>query len=184
MFLCGTNPVERGRASALFFISWTTHGRGPAELAAGCPGPCSDWLEMQSTNYYHTFIEVADDCPATEGEAPPRRAEKTVANVHYDMLAGNPYRYTSDEVIFEAHRQKNRIGEDAVPAERVRFFSKGQACLRSSPLAKRYGWGMHSDSEGKVAIYSLGSEEYAMYANDPALKHLKAMRSRRRQTAR
>ncbi len=139
---------------------------------------------MHSTNYYNTFIEVADDCPVTAADAPPQRAEKTVANVHYDMLAGNPYRYTSDDVIFEAHRQKNRTSEDAVPAERERFFSKGQACLRSSPLAKRYGWGIHSDSEGKVAIYALGLEEYRIYANDPALKHLKAMRSRREQAAR
>ena len=138
---------------------------------------------MHSTNYYNTFIEVADDCLVTEGEAPPQRAEKSVANVHYDLLGGNPYRYTSDEVIFEAHRERNRISDDAVAAERERFFSKGQACLRSSPLAKRYGWGIHNDSEGKVAIYARGSEEYARYANDSALQHLKAMRSKRQQAA-
>ena len=139
---------------------------------------------MHSTNYHNTFIEVADDCPATEGEAPPRRAEKTVANVHYDTLARAPYRYTSDDVIFEAHKYKNKMSADAVSAERQRFFSKGQACPRSSPLAKRCGWGIHHDSEGKLAIYALGSEDYARYANDPALKHLKAMRSRRERTAR
>jgi hypothetical protein len=139
---------------------------------------------MYTTNYCNTFIEVADDCPVTEAEAPPQWAEKTGANVHYDLLAANPYRYTSDDVIFGAHRQRNRISNDALAAERENFFSKGQACLRSSPLAKRYGWGIHHDSEGKVAIYALGSEEYAMYASDPALKHLKAMRSRRERTAR
>ncbi len=134
---------------------------------------------MGSTNYYDTFIEVADDCPVREGHAPPQRAEKTVAFAHYEMLAGNPYRYTSDDVIFEAHGQKNCIGDEAIPAERERFFSRGQACLRSSPLANRYGWGIHSDTEGRVAIYALGSEEYTRYANDRALQHLKAMRSRR-----
>ena len=139
---------------------------------------------MHSTNYYNTFIEVADDCPVTEAAAPPQRAEKTVANIHYDVLAGSPHRFTSDEVIFEVHREKNRISDDAVAAERERFFAKGQACLRSSPLAKRYGWGIHHDSEGKLAIYPLGSEEYGRYANDPTVKHLKAMRSRRGQTAR
>src|SRR6266498_63121 len=139
---------------------------------------------MHTTNYYNAFIEVAEDCPATGGETPPQRAEKTAANVHYDMLAGNPYRYTSDDVILEAHRQTNRISQDALAAERESFFSKGQACLRSSPLAKRYGWGIHHDSKGKVAIYPLGSEEYTMYAKDPALKQLRAMRSRRAQPAR
>ncbi len=27
------------------------------------------------------------------------------------------------------------------------FFSKGQPCLRASDLGKKYGWGIHSDSE-------------------------------------
>ena len=111
--------------------------------------------------------------------APSQRGEKTVASVHYDVIANNPYRYTSDEVIFETYRHRNRISEEDLRAEKARFFSKGQACLRSSPLAKRYGWGIHHDSEGKVAIYPLGSDEYAAHANDSALKHLKAMRSRR-----
>jgi hypothetical protein len=134
---------------------------------------------MYGTNYYDTFIEAADDCPVGEAVAPPQRGEKTVASVHYDMIAKNPYRYTSDEVIFETYRHRNRISEEDLRAEKARFFSKGQACLRSSPLAKRYGWGIHHDSEGKVAIYGLGSKEYARFANDTALKHLKAMRSRR-----
>src|SRR2546428_13337745 len=108
---------------------------------------------MQTTNYHNTFIEVADDCPVTLAEAPPQRAEKTVANVHYDLLGGTPYRYTSDDVIFEAHRARNRISDDAVAAERERFFSKGQACLHSSLPVTRYGSRIHNDSERNVASY-------------------------------
>src|SRR5437870_9182588 len=98
---------------------------------------------MHSTNYYNTFIQVADDCLVTEGEAPPQRAEKSVANVHYDLLGGNPYRYTSDEVIFEAHRERNRISDDAVAAERERFFAKGQAS---------FGRGRSRSDTGGVSI--------------------------------
>ena len=57
------------------------------------------------------------------------------------------------------------------------FFSKGQACFRASPLTKRYGWGVHSDSEGKIAIYPVESKEYKKLAGDENLTHLRAMRS-------
>jgi hypothetical protein len=36
---------------------------------------------MKTTNYYNTFIEVAEDCPIKTGEAPPQKVkEKTVAH--------------------------------------------------------------------------------------------------------
>lgn len=63
--------------------------------------------------------------------------------------------------------------------EKTKFFSKGQACFRASPLTKRYGWGVHSNAEGKIALYAVGSEEYQKLSEDQALKHLKAMRSKR-----
>lgn len=134
---------------------------------------------MHTTNYHNAFIEVAEDCPVTEAEVPPRKAEKTIANIQYDMLIGNPYRYTSDDVIFEAYKQKSQISDEKVPTERAHFFSRGQACLRSSPLAKRYGWGIHHDPAGKIAIYPVDSKQYGTLANDSTLKHLRAMRSTR-----
>lgn len=51
--------------------------------------------------------------------------------------------------------------------------------MRSSPLAKRYGFGIHSDAKGKIALYAMESKEYATFASDN-LKHLKAMRSKRK----
>jgi len=57
---------------------------------------------MSSTNYYNTFIEIAEDCPATGGTTPPQRGtKKSVANYEYEILSDNPYRFSSDDVIFE-----------------------------------------------------------------------------------
>jgi hypothetical protein len=75
---------------------------------------------------------------------------------------------------------KNKISNIDVDTEREKFFSKGQPCFRSSPLTKRYGWGVHSNEEGKVAIYPLESDEYKKLSNDKNLKELKAMRSKRK----
>lgn len=135
---------------------------------------------IHTTNYQNTFIEVAEDCPIAAAEVPPQKADKkTVANYQFDMVAHNPYKYTSDDVVFEAYAQKNEIGKSERKAAREAFFSKGQPCLRASPLTKRYGWGVHADADGKVAIYGMDSAEYKKMAKDNSLQHVKAMRSKK-----
>ncbi|MBL0740412.1 DUF6157 family protein [Chryseolinea lacunae] len=135
--------------------------------------------EPKTTNYTDTFIEVAEDSPAKKAEIPPQKTEKTVAARQFDMLYDHPYQYTSDDVIFAVHAEKNNIAKKDFTSARREFFSKGQACFRSSPLAKRYGWGVHSDAHGKIAIYPLESAEYKKLAKDKSLQHVKAMRSKR-----
>ncbi|WP_309237962.1 DUF6157 family protein [Streptomyces albidus (ex Kaewkla and Franco 2022)] len=40
------------------------------------------------------------------------------------------------------------------------FLSKPRPCLRASPLPKKYGFGLHFDDEGRVALCPVESEEY------------------------
>lgn len=127
---------------------------------------------MTTTNYYDTFILVADDSPATQGEVPPAKDPKSIAQIEYEMLVNNPYKYTSDDVLYTANGERRGIS-------REEFFSKGQPCFRSSPLTKRYGWGVHSDKNGNIAVYAMESEKYKQYAKNSSLKQLKAMRSKR-----
>ncbi|MBI4733290.1 MAG: hypothetical protein HY779_00440 [Rubrobacteridae bacterium] len=136
---------------------------------------------MKSTNYYGTFISTSEDCHVKKAEVPPlKNGEKTIAGIQYDLINSNPYKYTSDDIIFLVYASRNGVGEDEMNAEREKLFSKGQACLRSSPLVKRYGWGIHSNGEGKVAIYPVESKEYQVFLNDQSLKQLKGMRSKRK----
>lgn len=136
---------------------------------------------MHTTNYRNTFIEIADDCPVGAAEIPPRREGKppTIANLHFDLVADAPYAHTSDDVVFGTHATRKGIVDADLAAAREQFFSKGQACLRASPLAKRYGWGIHHDADGRIALVPAGSEEYDRLAADPDLTHLRAMRSKR-----
>lgn len=131
-----------------------------------------------STNYFDTFIAVADDCPIDSAEVPaPKNGAPTVASLQFDMLADHPYEFTSDDVIFTVYARRNDVKD--TPEARAAFFAKGQACLRASPLTKRYGWGVHSNAEGKIAIVPLGSADYKKHAKNSKLKHVKAMRSSR-----
>ena len=135
-------------------------------------------MKIHTTNYRYTFIEVADDCPAANGEIPPvKESARTVANIQFDLVKKNPYKFTSDDIFFQVYAERNDLAEAQYQEAREQFFSKGQPCFRASPLSKRYGWGIHSDKEGKVAIYGRETDEYQKLATDKSLKVIKAMKS-------
>ncbi len=134
-----------------------------------------------STNYYNTFIEIAEDSKTDKGEMPPVKGEKkTVANLQFEMLYENPYKYTSDEVLFGVFAIRKEFKKGEMDEQREHYFSKGQACFRASPLTKSYGWGIHSNEEGKIAMYGAETEEYQDFLADDSIKKVKAMRSKRK----
>ena len=131
-------------------------------------------------NYYDTLIEVADDCPAMEAQVPQARgAKKTKTVVEYELLAKHPYKYTEEDVAFEMYAVLHDIPKAIWPGEREKFLSKGHPHLRVSALAKRYGWGIHNDAEGKIALVAVESPEYEQLLNDPRTTKIKAFRSKR-----
>lgn len=135
---------------------------------------------MTSTNYFNTFIEIAEDCTATVGEVPPVKGnKKSVANLEYEMLYEHPYKFTSDDVLFSVFATRKEISVEDLEAQRELFFSKGQPCFRAAPLTKIYGWGIHSDEEGKVAMFGVASEEYQRLVADKSIVKKKAMRSKK-----
>jgi hypothetical protein len=141
-------------------------------------------MATHTTNYLATFIEVAPDSTATSAAAPPERATPSVAERTFRMIAEAPYRHTSDDVLFTVWADRNEVAPEDRPAAREAFFAKGQPCLRSSDLGKRYGWGVHSDAEGRVALVPLGSDDYDRLAGGVApdgseVTVLRAMRSKR-----
>ena len=137
-------------------------------------------MKSHSTNTYNTFIETAEDCPVTVAEVPPEKGDrKTVANLQYSVIQGHPYRYTSDDVLFAVYAERQGIPKEEHATQREKFFSKGQPCMRASPLPKRYGWGIHSNAEGKLALVAVEDAAYEKLASDPTIKQLMAMRSKR-----
>lgn len=136
---------------------------------------------MHSTNYYNTFIEIAEDCKVNQGEMPPIKADKkTAANLQFDMLYENPYKYTSDEVLFGVFALRKEFSTGELDEQKEHYFSKGQPCFRASPLTKSYGWGIHSNEEGKIAMYGAETKEYGKFVEEDSIKKVKAMRSSRK----
>ena len=137
-------------------------------------------------HYYDTLIAVADDCPVEHAMVPaPRGGKPTVAVLQYDMLTQRPGRLPQPDVLFgswlarQEHPDVPRAEEEAL---RAAFFAKSQACLRASPLPKKYGWGLLFDHEGRVTLCPMESERYVRILDgaEPAITIRKAMRSSRR----
>jgi len=96
----------------------------------------------------------------------------TIAAVGHALLA-EPYAMTSDDLLFATHQAR---GGDK---SREDFFARPQACLRASPLVKQFGWGVHHDGEGRIALVGMESEAYRRLLDDPAVAKTPGMRRSR-----
>jgi hypothetical protein len=100
------------------------------------------------------------------------------------MLATSPYVHTQQDVLFEVWLER-QAAQPKSERERARlreeFFRQPQACLRSSPLPKKFGWGLIFDQEGRVALCPMESPQYEHMASGkmPGIRLVKAMRSKR-----
>lgn len=132
-------------------------------------------------SYFDTFISTVPDCPLANGKVPTLRGtRKSLPRIQYELLHGNPNRYTQEDVLWMTWVIHKGIPESGQTSQqRHAFFAKGQPCLRSSPLAKKYGWGFHFDADGRVALVPAGSPEYARLQEAQSLTQFQALRNRR-----
>jgi hypothetical protein len=133
-----------------------------------------------------TFVLVSPDCPVSSAVVPVARgANSPVHVVHYELLAGRPYELTLEDLIFETFVRREGIpkGEAEAQAAEIRaaLFRKPHACMRASALPKKYGWGVHYDGEGRLALHAMQSEAYRRFAAGRVggVKIVAALRSKR-----
>jgi hypothetical protein len=131
-------------------------------------------------NYYNTFITVAADCPSEFGQIPKDKKDgKTKPGVEYELAAEQPYRYSQEELLYLTHIRHKGLTEEELPREV--FYQKPQPCLRASMLPKKYGWGIHFNAEGKLALIPAESQEYQRFIEGayPEVKLVGAMRNKK-----
>lgn len=117
---------------------------------------------VESVDYVNAFIACSEDSTATEAVEPP--GPGSVAAMTWQMISHDPYRYTSGDVIFAVYADRHGIPEPERAAARQEFYWRGQPCLRTSDLGRRYGWGIHADDQGRVALVPVGTPEYDAFA--------------------
>ena len=137
-------------------------------------------MKTNTTNYTNTLIEIAEDSPVSVSVIPVvKNDKKTIANYQFEKLSKHPLKYTSDELLFEIFAERNDISPSELEEEKHKFFSKGQACLRTSPLAKKNGFGIFHNQDSKIKLIPVESEEYQQLLKDDSVKKVKAMKSKR-----
>lgn len=132
---------------------------------------------MHSTNYVRTLILPSPDCSVSDVAVPTKVG--TIAQQQYDRLMMSPHAMTSDDLVFAIFAERSGIDADGLSEARASFFSKGQPCLRSSPLVKTYGWAIYADDKSRVALVDpKGALFEELMAADDVVK-LAGMRSKR-----
>lgn len=137
-------------------------------------------MKTHTTNYTNTLIEIAEDSPVLASVIPVvKNDKKLIVNYQYEKLSKHPLKYTSDELLFEIFAERNDISPAELEEEKQNYFSKGQACLRTSPLAKKNGFGIFHNQDSKIKLIPAESEEYQQLLKDDSVKKVKAMKSKR-----
>ena len=141
-------------------------------------------------SYKDTLILVSADCPVEHGVVPASGKETPPAHViQFELLSRNPYVYTHEELLYQVHVRHKGVPEAEWETRREEIwnelFSKSHPCLRASALPKKFGWGVHYDSEGRIALYAMESPEYQAWASGERTsdgegpKLLRAMRNKK-----
>ncbi len=140
---------------------------------------------MKDMGYTDTFIQVAADCPAPRGEVPAgKRERKPIHVLQYELLSAHPYRFTHADLLYEVHVRHKAIAPAELktrgPAIRKELLEKPHPCLRACLLPKKYGWGVHYNEQGRIALYARESEAYHRFTQEGGVANLvTALRSRR-----
>ncbi|HIF9058194.1 TPA: DUF6157 family protein [Photobacterium damselae] len=94
------------------------------------------------------LILISQDSPTKEAIIPEKG--DSVARIAYEVLSENPYLFTESEFQHEVHvMRRNR------PDLKINKYS-----IKRSPLLKKLGWGIHKNSNGKMALIPADSDEY------------------------
>lgn len=134
-------------------------------------------MKLHSINYFNTLITPSPDAKATLGPVVPKAG--TIGAVQYDLLANAPYEMTSDDILISVLGIRKDVPRDEWPELRAQIFSKGQPCMRLSPLVKSMGWALHHDGEGRVALVDVASVTYRDLYDDEDTRKIHGMRNKR-----
>lgn len=132
-------------------------------------------------SYKNTLITISEDSKVSSAKVPVIKNEKpTIAYIEHDVINNNTYKFTQEDVQFKTYLTKNQMEAENSAELREQFFSKSKACFRASPLVKNYGWGIHYNNQGKIAIFDVNSEMYNQLLKQDDITKLKGMRSKRK----
>lgn len=114
--------------------------------------PDNQIISIKNKKSVEELILVAEDTQAIKAQEPPNsRIPKTIVRIAYEVLSEEDYKYSEAEYHYEVH-VKRREKEDL----KIHNYN-----IKRSPLLQKYGWGIHRNTEGKLALVAMESERYS-----------------------
>lgn len=132
---------------------------------------------MHTTNYTRTLIRPSPDCRAPRAIAPEK--PESVAFQQFALLSNAPFEMTSDDIIIAVQAKRHAVPKTEIAAFRAKYFSKGQPCLRCSPLVKTHGWALYHDADARVGLVDPASNDFERLQADRGVQVIDGMRSRK-----
>lgn len=96
------------------------------------------------------LILVAEDCPVELSIVPDDGFPKTIARIEFEILNEYPYQFSESDLFIEVHINKRKR-----PDLKIDSYN-----IKRSPLLQKYGWGIHRNQAGKLALVPVNSVEY------------------------
>ena len=114
------------------------------------------------------LILIATKCSMKRGTKPvSNREQPTIAMHQYDVLTEMPYQLTYEQLKDEVHG--NRRGKELTREQSKTYM------MKRSELCKIWGWGVHQDKNGKLALVGCETKEYRRLVKDLQVQKEKAL---------
>lgn len=113
-------------------------------------------IEKQNNALVNTLITVASTSEKQSVIPYSKSGKKTEAILLYEVLINNPYQFKQYE-LFEEVYFKIKIK----PHLKIETY-----LLQRSELCSIFGWGIHGDKEGRLALVPCESEHYTRLFED------------------
>lgn len=121
--------------------------------------------EKQNKDLINSLITIAESSSKMSEKPTSKTGKKTVATTLFKVLKENPYQFKQFDVFYEVHiNQLNK--SKTLKLETYK--------LQRSELCALRGWGIHGDSQGKLALIPAESDKYKELLSDPTIKKKKA----------
>jgi len=115
----------------------------------------------------NVLVKVAEDRPVQKGTVPGR--SDVISHIGYDELSKNPYVYTQLEFYHQVHHiRRNK------PDLKIESYN-----IKRNSLCKKYGWGIHINELGKLAIFGCETEDYKKLLNNILVRKVNSFKKHR-----
>lgn len=121
--------------------------------------------EKQNSDLINTLITIAASSSEKSIIPVSKSKKETVKEVVYRVLKENPYKFKQYELFYEVHINQ---------LKKIRQLKLETYKLQRSELCALLGWGIHGDSEGRLALVAADSEEYKAMLSNKEIKKINA----------